>query len=149
MVKNREGIVLKLRDFFHQKAEMFGIDPAFLYGSWARGYPREDSDVDIALSFLPEPSSEEETFNLITDISLEISIKTGIEANIISLDRDFKKPMLYYNAIVLGMPLYIKNFARYVALKNQAIVQMEDFSLFGINWQIAAAKRNLEALPHA
>lgn len=148
-MNNREDLILKLQSFFKEKADIFGIDMAFLYGSWASGYPRGDSDLDIALFFLPEPSSEEETFSLITDISLEVFLKMGIETNIISVDKDFKKPMLYYNAIVSSIPLYIKDFGRYAALKNQAIVQMEDFSLFGIEWQMAVAKRNLEALSHA
>lgn len=148
-MNNREDLILKLQSFFKEKAEMLGVDMAFLYGSWASGYPRKDSDVDVALFFFPEPSSEEETFRLITDISLEILTNTGIEVNIISLDKDFKKPMLYYNAIVLSTPLYINDFERYATLKNQAIAQMEDFSLFGIKWQMAVAKRNLEALQHA
>jgi predicted nucleotidyltransferase len=144
----KEELVCKLKDFFEQKAHLFGVDIAFLYGSWARGLPREDSDVDLALSFLPEPSSEEESFNRIMDLCLEI-LKIGIEANIIQLDRDFKKPMLYYNAIVFGLPLYIKDFGRYIQLKNQAIYQMEDFNIFGMLWQRLVAKRNLEELQYA
>ena len=146
---NKEDIVLTLKTFFKEKAGFFGVEMAFLYGSQARGYPREDSDVDIALIFLKESSSEEEIFMALTDISFEVSIKIGKEVNILFIDKDFKKPMLYYNAIVLGIPLYIKHFERYVSLKNQAIAQMEDFSLFGIDWQLKATKRNLEALQHA
>ncbi|MBU2461970.1 HAD-IIIA family hydrolase [bacterium] len=148
LARDKKDLILTLKDFFEEKAKIWGIDMAFLYGSRARGYPREDSDVDVALSFLPEPFSEEESFRLITDISLEI-LKVGIEVNIIPLDRDFKKPMLYYNAIALGLPLYIKDFGRYITLKNQAVCQMEDFSLFGIGWQITVAKRNLEELQYA
>lgn len=149
MGTNKEELILTLKTFFKEKAAFFGVEMAFLYGSWARGYPREDSDVDIALVFSKGPSTEEETFISLTDVSLEISIKTGKEANTIWIDEDFRKPMLYYNAIVLGIPLYIKHFERYVVLKNQALAQMEDFSLFGIDWQLKAAKRNLKALPHA
>lgn len=145
----KEELILTLKTFFKERADLFGVEMAFLYGSWARGYPREDSDVDIALVFSQEPSSEEEIFRLLTDISFEASIKTGKEVNIISIDKDFKKPMLYYNAIVLGIPLYIGQFERCIILKNRAIFQMEDFSLFGIDWQLRATKKNLEVLQYA
>lgn len=149
MDTNKEELILTLKTFFKEKADYLGVEMVFLYGSWARGYPRDDSDVDIALIFSKEPSFEEEIFKALTDISCEVSIKVGKEVNIILIDKDFRKPMLYYNAIVLGVPLYIKRFERYVVLKNQAIAQMEDFSLFGIDWQLKATKRNLETLPHA
>lgn len=149
MCTNKEELILTLKTFFKEKADFFGVEMAFLYGSWARGYPREDSDVDIALIFSKEPSFEEDIFKALTDTSFEVSIKIGKEANIIFIDKDFRKPMLYYNAIVLGIPLYVKHFEKYIILKNQAIVQMEDFSLFGIDWQLKTTKRNLEALQHA
>lgn len=149
MNTNKEELILTLKTFFKEKADFFGVEIAFLYGSWARGYPRDDSDVDIALIFSKEPSFEEEIFKVLTDISFELSIKMGKEVNIICIDEDFRKPMLYYNAIVLGVSLYTKHFERYVALKNQAIAQMEDFSLFGVDWQLKATKKNLEALEHA
>ena len=68
------------------------------------------------------------------------------EANIIEIRKDFDKPKLYYNAIIHGIPVYIKDFDYYVRLKNEAIFQMEDFSIFGIHWQYEVAKRNLEGL---
>lgn len=120
---------------------------AFLYGSWARGLPRPDSDMDIALVFTEDLSSEK-AFQWITDISLSLSSQLNIEVNIIEIYKDFRKPMLYYNAIVLGVPLYIEDFGRYIRLKNEAIYQMEDYSIFGINWQHEVTRKNLEALRH-
>jgi predicted nucleotidyltransferase len=90
----KEELILTLKAFFKERAHFFGVEMAFLYGSWARGYHREDSDVDIALVF-SQPSSEEERFRFLTDISFEASIKTGKEVNIISIDEDFKRPVLY------------------------------------------------------
>jgi len=107
-----------------------------------------DSDVDIAVLFSEEPSSEEESFEGITDISLSLSREVKWEVNLIEIHRDFRKPMLYYNAIVLGMPLYIREWSGYITLRNEAIHQMEDFSRLGIPWQYEIARRNLEAIGH-
>jgi hypothetical protein len=57
--------------------------------------------------------------------------------------------MLYYNAIVLGIPVFIRDQNRYAALLNEAIFQMEDFSMFGTQWQLEIAEKNLEELRHA
>ncbi|MFQ6092489.1 MAG: nucleotidyltransferase domain-containing protein [bacterium] len=145
-MNNKDDLISTLKAFFEGKAKGYSIDMVFLYGSWARGHPVEESDVDLALFFLPEPSSDDELFRVITDISYELSTKIGREVNAIALYQDFRKPMLYYNAIVLGIPLYIKEFERYVNLKNQAIAHMEDFCFFGTGWQLELARKNMEVL---
>ena len=147
--QSRQELIRILKAFFEEKAAVFNIDMAFLYGSWAGGYPRKDSDVDIALFFLPAPPSDENLFNCLTDASLELSTRIKKEVNIIPIFDDFRKPMLYYNAVVLGLSLYVKDFSRYADLKNQALFQMEDFSLFGISWQTEVARKNLEGLRNA
>ncbi len=146
---NRDDLIKKLKDFFNKNADFYDIDMAFLYGSWAKGFPKETSDVDIAVYFYPEKDSEDEEFNRITDISLQLSEIIRKEINIISIRTDFRKPMLYYNAIALGQPIYIKNTERYISLKNEVIYQMEDFSIFGINWQLIAANKNIRRLINA
>ena len=145
----RRNLIGILKAFFEERAAALDIDMAFLYGSWAGGYPRKDSDVDVALCFLPAPSSEEALFDRLTDISLELSLRTKREVNVIPIYDDFRKPMLYYNAVVLGLPLYIKDFSRYADLKNQSVFQMEDFGLFGIPWQIEVARKHLKELQDA
>jgi len=52
----KEKSILKLKDYFKQKASGYRIEMAFLYGSWHRGYPRNDSDLDLALLFSPQIS---------------------------------------------------------------------------------------------
>ena len=148
-IPTKEEIISKLNAFFEGNAARYDVDTAFLYGSWARGYSKEDSDIDVAVIFSPEPASVDREFDLITDISIRLSQVMKVEVNIISLHPDFQKPMLYYNAIVLGVPVYVKHPHRYVALKLQAIFHMEDFNLFGIGWQLEIARRNLVALKHA
>ena len=141
-------ILTLLKAFFAESASAYKIEMAFLYGSWARGFPKSTSDVDVAIVFSEEPGNEDEVFNLITDISFALAKGVGLEVNVIPIYSDFRKPMLYYNAIVLGIPVFIGNQDRYISLRNQAIFQMEDFTLFGTKWQLEIAK-NLEDIKHA
>lgn len=145
----KEEIIKHLRNYFDKNASLYGLEMVFLYGSWARGFPRNDSDIDIAIVFSEEPSTDDEYFKRITDISLSLSAELNREVNVINIYEDFRKPMLYYNAIVLGLPVFIKDFVKYVNFKNEAIYQMEDFCIFGMDWQHKVATKNLEALRHA
>ena len=148
-MRTKPEILTLLKTFFEESASAYKIEMAFLYGSWARGFPKSFSDVDVAIVFLEEPGTEDETFTIITDISLVLGKKLKLDVNVIPIYSDFRKPMLYYNAIVLGIPVFIGNQDRYIFLRNQAIFQMEDFTLFGTNWQLEIAKKNLEDIKHA
>jgi len=139
----KEKIISKLKDFFRVNFSRYYIDMVFLYGSRASGYPREDSDLDLAVVFSKEVHKEDEIFSLITEISYELEKDLNTEVNIISIHRDFRRPMLYYNAIVLGMPLFIKDKDNFLDLKMEAISQMEEFRIFGIPWQREVARKVL------
>lgn len=147
-MNRQDSIVGTLQNFFQQKVERFKVQIAFLYGSWAKGLPRNDSDVDVAIVFDDEPS-EEELFERLTTISLLLSEKIGLEVNVISIYNDFRKPVLYYNAIVMGVSVYIKDFTKYVTLINEAIYQAEDFEIFGSGWYQTLSRKNLEAIRYA
>lgn len=138
---DKEKIICEVKDFFKENSSRYDVDMAFLYGSQAGGYPREDSDIDLAIVFSPEVNTEEEIFSLITDISYELGKLLGREVNVIPIYRDFRRPMLYYNAIVLAIPVFIQDEDRFLDLKMEAISQMEDFCLFGIPWQLEIAKK--------
>jgi predicted nucleotidyltransferase len=148
-MKKRDEIIKRLKNFFRDNADRYGIEMAFLFGSWVKGFPRIDSDVDVAVIFCEEDLLEEEVFDRLTEIAISIGGQIKQEVNIMEVRRNFKKPMLYYNAIVLGLPIFIRSFIKYVDLKNEAIRQMEDFSLFGLSWQIEVAKKNLETVKNA
>jgi len=148
-MRTKLEILTLLKTFFEESASAYKIEMAFLYGSWARWFPKSFSDVDVAIVFSEEPGTEDEAFTIITDISLVLGKKLKLDVNVIPIYSDFRKPMLYYNAIVLGMPVFIGNQDRYISLKNQAIFQMEDFTLFGTKWQLEIAKKNLEDIKHA
>lgn len=133
---------------FKEIADVYRIEAAFLYGSWARGLPKETSDVDIAIVF-SETGDEDKVFEKITDITLSLMREIRLEVNIVPVFLDFRKPMLYYNAIVLGTPVFIRNQDRYATLLNEAIFQMEDFSIFGTGWQLEVADRNIKEITRA
>ncbi len=145
----REAIITHLKDFFKKSSCKYGLEIVFLYGSWACGLPRHSSDVDIGVVFSSEPSSDDESFERITDISHTLSAEFNMEVNVIRIHEDFRKPMLYYNAIVAGLPVYINDHDRYTRLKNEAVYQMEDYSIFGIDWQHGVTRKNLEVLKYA
>ena len=147
-MNTKEKIVNYLRNFFNKKAQQYGLEMVFLYGSWARGFPKEDSDVDIAIVFTNENGADDELFRYLNDISLSLSRELGREVNSIAIQSDFNKPMLYYNAIVLGIPVFIKDSDKYIRLRNEAVFQMEDFNLFGVDWQVRVTRKNLEELKH-
>ncbi len=144
----RNDIIEKLKSLFKASAVHYGIDMAFLYGSWAGGNPREDSDVDVAVWFHSDAISVDEVFDRITDLSIELSHLLEKEVNILVLTRDFEHPMIEYNAIVLGIPVFIKEFDPYASLRMEAIFQMEDFGIFGRRWQLEVGERRLQGAFH-
>jgi len=144
MSHRKSEIVSLLKDFFQVKADSYQIDMAFLYGSRARGYPRDDSDVDVAVLFLPDQKNEDTIFDRVTEISFSLSGILGKDVSLLVLDRDFKRPMLQYNAIVLGIPVFTRSFDSYIDFYLESLYQMEDFSLFGIEWQLAISEKRLK-----
>lgn len=149
MINDKKEMIRHLKDFFENNGVRYNLQMVFLYGSWARGFPKYDSDVDIAILFLDEPSSEDESFEKITSLSLSLSEALGREVNVIQVYKDFRKPMLYYNAIILGLPVYTLDKNEYIRIKNDAIYHMEDYSIFGLNWQYEVAAKNLGVMRHA
>ncbi len=145
-VKQSDVLIRNLQDFFSRRADFFHVDMAFLYGSRADGIPRKDSDIDLAVLFEDDIISDDKVFDLITRISVCLSREMKRITNVIPIYSDFRKPMLYYNVIVKGVPLYIKDDSKYLNLRNEALYQMEDFEIFGRGWQILISRKNLEGL---
>lgn len=145
---NREEAISTLKAYFQDKADACDIDTAFLYGSWACGYPKIESDVDVAVLFNRE-ISEEKIFSIMNTISMELTDILKREVNVLYIDKDLSRPMLHYNAIVKGIPVFMRDFTRYVDLRLKAILQMEDFSIFGTKWQSDVVRKRLEGLDRA
>lgn len=145
----RNKIIQLLKDYFSRNSSLYHIEIAFLYGSWSRGLPHKDSDIDLALLFSEPAENEDIIFESINNISFDLSIKMGKEVNIIDIKEGFPYPMLYYNAIIFGIPIYVKNNDLLISLKLEAIRQMEDFKNFGIPWQQEVAQKLLKEMTHA
>jgi predicted nucleotidyltransferase len=142
-------IIKKLQSYFQRKALRFGVEVVFLYGSWAAGFPRLDSDIDLAILFDDEGIPEGQLFERLTAITLDLMKSLSSEVSVIPIYRDFRKPMLYYNAIVKGIPVFFTDRRKYIALINEALYHMEDFETFGRKWLIDLATRNLGEISHA
>jgi predicted nucleotidyltransferase len=145
---NQMDLVNSLAYFFQENAEVYGLEMVFLYGSWAGGQPHAESDVDLAVIFHNPELPDEEAFDRIIDLESGLSTRLKREVNILQIRLDFRKPLLYYNAIAQGEAVYVRNFDSYINLKNEALFQMEDYSLFGVAWQIEMAENNLEELAY-
>ena len=145
---NRDKIIHILKDYFQRRADFFNIDLAFLYGSYASGHPVEESDIDVAV-FSSKELDEDMAFDIVSSISLELTEQLKKETNVLYIGAELSKQMLHYNAIVHGIPVFIKDFEQYVDLRIKAISMMEDFSQFGTKWQAEIARRRLEALNRA
>lgn len=147
--EQRDSLIIALQEVFSRNGSFFKAQMAFLYGSRAEGFPREDSDIDIGILYEDEITSEEEVFDLSTRISVSLSKEMKVEANVLPIYADFRKPMLYYNVIVKGIPVHIADYDRYLDLRTEAIFQMEDFEIFGKKWQLLVSRKNLEGLGYA
>ena len=137
----KKRIILKLEDFFRKNALQYRINVALLYGSWAAGHPHEESDIDLGILFSRKIVDQDKMFHAITDVSYKLEKELNREVNVISISRDFPQPMLYYNVITSGIPLFIKNYDEFLDLRLNAVCQMEDFRIFGIAWQRRIAEK--------
>jgi len=142
-------IIQKLNNFFEQTVSQYPIEMVFLYGSHVSGHTRTDSDIDLAILFADETGNCEKIFSLLTEITYKLTKELNKEVNIISIDRNFPHPMLYYNAIVLGIPVFTKDNDKYLYLKLEAIYQMEDFQIYGIRWQKEITAKLMEEITNA
>lgn len=149
MITGKNELIHLLKSYFKEKAAYFGLKFAFLYGSQSAGMAKDNSDIDIAVVFEDLELSEDDVFDRIMEISGSLSEKTGTDVDVIVVDADFSRPMLFYNAIVSGIPLLKSNDVDYFKLRNEAIYHMEDFKIFGLQWQRSLIKNNLEVLKHA
>lgn len=142
-------LINDLRVFFDAYAVDYQVEMAFIYGSWSAGLERRDSDVDVAVVFGRTVTNNDRAFFLITDLSYRLSERLKREVNVISIANDMGHPMLYYNAFILGKPVFIGDKNRYVDLMLELIYQMEDFQIFGTPWQREAARKNMEGFNNA
>ncbi len=143
------SLVFKLSAFFLEKAQQFNLETVFLYGSYAGGCPKAESDIDLGILFDSAIKDHFKIHSLLTDITYQLTLQLKREVNIVNINPDFDHPMLYYNIIVSGIPLYVKDNDRFLSLKLESLYQMDDFQLFGAKWRKEVAGALLKEVLNA
>lgn len=85
MVSNKNDILMFLQTHKEEMAQRFGVVSVGLFGSYARGDARDDSDIDIAIEIMSEKKSLrnflgvrrylEQQFGKTVDLGIESSLK--------------------------------------------------------------------------
>ena len=140
----RDDLIKAFKEYFKNSAGKYGIEMAFLFGSYAFGHEKIASDIDIAIALHEYPGSDKSVvFDIISNLSYDLNKIFAKEISVLFIDKEFSKPMLFYNAIIHGVPLYIFDKEKYISFVLRALNEMEDFKIFGEKWQLEIIDKRL------
>ncbi|MCF6155804.1 MAG: nucleotidyltransferase domain-containing protein [Candidatus Brocadia sp.] len=123
---NTNNIVEKLKVYFEKRDE---ISFAFLFGSWARGQDGIDSDVDIAIYFVPEGKGydwEKTAFRSNYEKSIWVDIEKIVEKEVDLLILNRAASTIADSAL-RGIPIIIKNHTIYMDFLLRITSEAIDF----------------------
>jgi len=90
MVRNKNDIIIFLQTHKDELEQRFGVVSVGLFGSYARGEAREDSDIDIAIELNPANKSLSNFLGIrrYLEDQLGRTVDLGIESTLKPLVRD-------------------------------------------------------------
>ena len=91
---DKRAITDSVREYARVVSNRYPVRRIFLYGSYARGTPRHDSDVDIAIILEKEPEDRLQTEAEMYRLGMDVDVR--IEPIIIDPDND---PSGFYKEI--------------------------------------------------
>lgn len=114
-----------IEEIVKSKAKDWKLKAFFLFGSTAYDMDTVRSDIDIAVAF--EENLDRSTKKTIRNhIIKTLSQATGREIDIVEIEDKANKPLLLYNAIINGIPVYIKSEEFYKELITKYTKEMEN-----------------------
>jgi len=142
MEKSLEKTLEKIRKVLSKRPEVLA---AYLYGSHAKGYAREDSDVDIAIMMSPDFKDDpyKYQFDLEGDVAHAVD---NVKAETILLD-NMGYP-LKYNASIGGRLFYSRDDIKRAREEMEIQDEREDFGDYFeklLHYNLQGARRYLDA----
>ena len=142
MEKSLEKALEKIRKVLSKRPEVLA---AYLYGSHAKGYAREDSDIDVAVMMSPDFSGDPYKYQF----DLEYNVSRAVDgAKIETILLNNMGYPLRYNASIGGRLFYSRDNIERAREEIKIQNEREDFGDFFeklLHYNLQGARRYLDA----